>query len=287
MTFGDTVDAPTAAAMVDAALDAGITTIDTANGYAGGATEAMLGRDPAGPPRPGRRSPPRPACRTRRRRAPAAVRRGAAGLRRGEPAPAAAPTTSTSSICTSPTGRRRSTRPSAPGRARRRGQDRRSSASPTSPPGRSPTSTTRPTPSARRGRSSPSSSTTSWPAGSRRSTLEFATINGLRPWSTTRSAAACSPAGTSFEARPTEGRFGDSRLAAMYTRALLEPAAVRRRQRPRRASPTEAGLAAHRAGAALAADRDARRLGAARRLQGRASWRPTSPPPPARCPPTS
>jgi aryl-alcohol dehydrogenase-like predicted oxidoreductase len=43
MTFGDTVDADTAAAMIDRALDAGVTMIDTANGYAGGATETMLG----------------------------------------------------------------------------------------------------------------------------------------------------------------------------------------------------------------------------------------------------
>lgn len=42
MTFGDTVDATGAAAMVDAALDAGITGIDTANAYAGGRTEPML-----------------------------------------------------------------------------------------------------------------------------------------------------------------------------------------------------------------------------------------------------
>ncbi len=42
MTFGDTVDPAGAAAMVDAALDAGITGIDTANAYAGGRTEPML-----------------------------------------------------------------------------------------------------------------------------------------------------------------------------------------------------------------------------------------------------
>lgn len=42
MTFGDTVDAAGAAAMVDAALDAGVTGIDTANAYAGGRTEPML-----------------------------------------------------------------------------------------------------------------------------------------------------------------------------------------------------------------------------------------------------
>lgn len=42
MTFGDTVDAAGAATMVDAALDAGITHIDTANGYAGGEAERNL-----------------------------------------------------------------------------------------------------------------------------------------------------------------------------------------------------------------------------------------------------
>lgn len=43
MTFGDTVDRDTAAAMIDRALGAGVDMIDTANGYAGGATESMLG----------------------------------------------------------------------------------------------------------------------------------------------------------------------------------------------------------------------------------------------------
>jgi aryl-alcohol dehydrogenase-like predicted oxidoreductase len=42
MTFGDTVDVTGAAAMVDAALAAGITHIDTANGYAGGDSERIL-----------------------------------------------------------------------------------------------------------------------------------------------------------------------------------------------------------------------------------------------------
>jgi aryl-alcohol dehydrogenase-like predicted oxidoreductase len=43
MTFGDTVDAAGAAKMLDTALDAGITAVDTANGYAGGETERILG----------------------------------------------------------------------------------------------------------------------------------------------------------------------------------------------------------------------------------------------------
>jgi aryl-alcohol dehydrogenase-like predicted oxidoreductase len=44
MTFGDTADEATAARMVEEALAAGITTIDTANAYVGGATEEMLAR---------------------------------------------------------------------------------------------------------------------------------------------------------------------------------------------------------------------------------------------------
>ncbi len=43
MTFGDTVDAADATTIVAAAIDAGITVIDTANGYAGGASEEILG----------------------------------------------------------------------------------------------------------------------------------------------------------------------------------------------------------------------------------------------------
>lgn len=42
MTFGDTVDAVGAQRMFDTALDAGITHVDTANGYAGGETERIL-----------------------------------------------------------------------------------------------------------------------------------------------------------------------------------------------------------------------------------------------------
>ncbi|HET7397846.1 MAG TPA: aldo/keto reductase [Intrasporangium sp.] len=48
MTFGDTVDLDTARTMVDAALAAGITSIDTANGYAAGRSESMLGEILAG-----------------------------------------------------------------------------------------------------------------------------------------------------------------------------------------------------------------------------------------------
>ncbi|WP_326795377.1 aldo/keto reductase [Streptomyces sp. NBC_01808] len=42
MTFGDTADRATAADMLDVALDAGVTGVDTANGYAGGESERIL-----------------------------------------------------------------------------------------------------------------------------------------------------------------------------------------------------------------------------------------------------
>jgi aryl-alcohol dehydrogenase-like predicted oxidoreductase len=48
MTFGDTVDAHVAGDMVDASLAAGITHIDTANGYAGGESEKILAEVLAG-----------------------------------------------------------------------------------------------------------------------------------------------------------------------------------------------------------------------------------------------
>lgn len=43
MTFGDTVDEAVAREMVTTAVESGITMIDSANGYAGGRTEEMLG----------------------------------------------------------------------------------------------------------------------------------------------------------------------------------------------------------------------------------------------------
>ncbi|WP_320781820.1 aldo/keto reductase [Streptomyces sp. CRN 30] len=43
MTFGDTADREAAAGLLDAALDAGVTGVDTANGYAGGESERILG----------------------------------------------------------------------------------------------------------------------------------------------------------------------------------------------------------------------------------------------------
>ena len=48
MTFGDTADAATSRAMVDAALESGITSLDTANGYAATRTEEILGEVLAG-----------------------------------------------------------------------------------------------------------------------------------------------------------------------------------------------------------------------------------------------
>jgi aryl-alcohol dehydrogenase-like predicted oxidoreductase len=48
MTFGDTADAATSRAMVDAALEAGLTSLDTANGYAATRTEEILGEVLAG-----------------------------------------------------------------------------------------------------------------------------------------------------------------------------------------------------------------------------------------------
>ncbi len=44
MTFGDTASEEVAADMLAAALDAGITMVDTANGYAGGASEEILAK---------------------------------------------------------------------------------------------------------------------------------------------------------------------------------------------------------------------------------------------------
>ena len=60
MTFGDTVDLDTARTMVDTALDAGITSLDTANGYAAGAARRCSARSSPAGVTP-RRSRPRPA----------------------------------------------------------------------------------------------------------------------------------------------------------------------------------------------------------------------------------
>ncbi|GAA5198076.1 aldo/keto reductase [Arthrobacter gyeryongensis] len=44
MTFGDTVKEEAAASMLSTAFDAGVTVVDTANGYAGGSSEEMLAK---------------------------------------------------------------------------------------------------------------------------------------------------------------------------------------------------------------------------------------------------
>ncbi|TDE88531.1 aldo/keto reductase [Occultella glacieicola] len=44
MSFGDTVDEPTAARIIETAIEAGIGELDTANTYAGGASEQIVGR---------------------------------------------------------------------------------------------------------------------------------------------------------------------------------------------------------------------------------------------------
>ena len=109
MTFGDTVDADGAGALLDAALDAGITHIDTANGYAAGAAEHILAELLAGQRdrSPSRR---RPACYTgdaggNSPLSPKGLRLSVDASLRGS-----APTTSTCSTCTSPTALRPSTR---------------------------------------------------------------------------------------------------------------------------------------------------------------------------------
>ncbi|MFD0489392.1 aldo/keto reductase [Saccharopolyspora spinosporotrichia] len=106
MTFGDTVDAAAAGRMLDVALEAGITGVDTANGYAGGAAEEIL----AG------------LLRSRRDRVVLATKAGIPHPDAGEhsrcrhagsgPVSKAAcggwaPTASTCSTCTNPTGRHR------------------------------------------------------------------------------------------------------------------------------------------------------------------------------------
>ena len=116
----------------------------------------------------------------RRRRATRCCRREGSALGGGQPAPAGhrphRPVLPAPARPRDAAGRdrRRARRP------RRRGQGRARSACPTSPRGRSPTSTQRASGPARHARSWHSSSTTSSRAGSRTSTLEFATTHGLR-----------------------------------------------------------------------------------------------------------
>ena len=90
-------------------------------------------------------------------------------------------------------------------------------ACPTSPPGRSPTSSTSPAKWAHRGRWSRSSSTTSWPAGVEEEYLEFATTHQVHTMVYNPLGGGLLTGKHSFDAKPTEGRYGDSKLAAMYT----------------------------------------------------------------------
>ena len=240
MTFGDTVDPTRRRACSTRRSTPGSPSIDTANGYAGGATEKMLGELLPGR-RDRRRSPPRPGSHPDAGDAPllsaaaCAPRRGS--LRRlgidhvdlfylHQPDRAVA------------AGRDpRCPRPSSSPRARSA-----PSASPTSPPGRSPTSSTA-ADAARRtpARSSPSSSTTSSPAGSRRSTSSSPTSPVWRPWSTTRSAAACSPAGTASTETPARAASATPR-SPPCTPSGTGTRAVRASSRPSPPSRDEAGI---------------------------------------------
>ncbi len=88
MTFGDTVDLETARTMVDAALEAGITSLDTANGYAAGRSEEMLVRSLRSSRRRHARDQGRDLPR-RRRWGAAALGGRVARLARGQPPTAA------------------------------------------------------------------------------------------------------------------------------------------------------------------------------------------------------
>ena len=109
MTFGDTVDADGAARMLDVALEAGVTgsTPPTATPAA---RPRRCSRAAARPPRPDRAGHQGRHAAPGRRRRTAAVCRRAAGRRSREACSASAWTASTSSTCTSRTGRRRSPR---------------------------------------------------------------------------------------------------------------------------------------------------------------------------------
>ncbi len=275
--------------MLDTALDAGITAVDTANAYAGGATEEILGEL-----LPGRRD-----------RIVLATKAGMPHPDAGEHAPLSAAGLRAALEGSlrrleidhvdlfylhqpdrrDPARRDPGARwPSSSPRARSR-----ASACPTSPPGRSARSTTSPTRSARRGPSSPSSSTTCSPAGSRRSTWSSPAPPVCSRWSTTRSAAACSPAGTRFEQSPRH-RAGSATPGSppMYTDRYWDPqlfAAVAELDagsptRPASPSPSSSLrwlLGRDDVGAVLLGGSEARA----------AAGQPRRRPKPDRCPPTS
>ena len=137
--FGMRIGRKETAAVVDAALDAGINFFDTADIYGGTKSETYLGRGagrPAGRHRAGHQV----------RRALRGPRgRGVGGVhphgRRGQPRPGSAPTASTSTSCTCPTRRRRSPRPSVRWPS---SSPRARSASSAAPTSRSPCSRRRP-----------------------------------------------------------------------------------------------------------------------------------------------
>ena len=84
--------------------------------------------------------------------------------------------------------------------------------------------------------------------------LEFAAHAPVcAPWSTTRSAAACSPAGTASSRAPTEGRFGTPGSPPMYTERYWNTELFAAVDGARRASPRRRRHPARRAVAALAA----------------------------------
>ena len=217
MTFGDTADEATAGRMVDEALDAGITTIDTANAYVGRRHRGDARPAPEGnarrrhPGLQGRHAARGPRLHTRRCR-----RQGCATAWRAACA-GWAWTASTCSTCTSRTGPRPCTKPWPPWPSSLpRGRSARW-ACPTSPPGRSPTSSTWPAKWGRRGPSSRSSSTTWWPAGVEEEYLEFAATHNVHTMVYNPLGGGLLTGKHSFDAKPTEGRYGDSKLAAMYT----------------------------------------------------------------------
>ena len=175
MTFGDTADEATAGRMVEEALAAGITTIDTANAGVGPPRRCLpgssrtAGRTLSWLPRRACRTPTTASTRSHRRAAP---------QRRGQPAPPGSGQhrpvlPAPAGPCNAPSATPWPPWRNSPPKARSAPW-----ACPTSPPGRSPTSSTQPAKWGRRGRWWRNSSTTSWPAAWRRST-EFAATHGV------------------------------------------------------------------------------------------------------------
>ena len=208
--------------MLDAALDAGVTGVDTANGYAGGETERS---SPSCCPAAATGSswPPRPACRTPTTgNTPRCPRRGLragleGSLRRlgtdhvdlfylhqpDRATPLAETLATVAELVAEGKVRALGVSNYAAWQIAELVPHRRRGRRP--PPGRRPAAVQPARPPDRGG--IPSSSPPS-PV--------------CAPWSTTRSAAACSPDGT-LRGAPEAGRFGDSRLAAMYRQRYWDP----------------------------------------------------------------